>query len=215
MPEFLTQKRALGQSAVGLAACLLRRQATDHHARASYDFRQWDDGTRLVRSMILGPEGAPPWVADPDQLWNRVERAEAAEDAQVARYINLPVPPGCDEGTTFDLAMRLGRYMLLMLETPVMGALFATEPAAATPPEADPAASEAPTYQLHFMLPMRRLLPDDGPRYGRASIQGFGPVLAVALVRKVEAALQVLLEEAWLEQNIAFTQPLTLDRLAA
>ncbi len=41
---------------------------------------------------ILAPEGAPSWVFDREQLWNRVEAVERRKDAQLARAIEVSLP---------------------------------------------------------------------------------------------------------------------------
>jgi Ti-type conjugative transfer relaxase TraA len=43
-------------------------------------------------SEIMAPAAAPPWVADRETLWNRVEAAELRKDSQLARLIEVGLP---------------------------------------------------------------------------------------------------------------------------
>lgn len=46
----------------------------------------------VAQAEIMLPEGAAPWLADRERLWNEVERLEARRDAQLAREINIALP---------------------------------------------------------------------------------------------------------------------------
>jgi ATP-dependent exoDNAse (exonuclease V) alpha subunit len=50
----------------------------------------------VAHSEILLPEGAAPFLADREKLWNYVERMEARQDAQLAREINFALPHELD-----------------------------------------------------------------------------------------------------------------------
>jgi len=46
----------------------------------------------VVHHEILLPDGAAPWLADREQLWNHARAMEKRKDAQLAREINLALP---------------------------------------------------------------------------------------------------------------------------
>ncbi len=52
---------------------------------------------------ILAPEGAPSWVFDREQLWNRVEAAERRKDAQLARAIEISLPLELEHAQRIEL----------------------------------------------------------------------------------------------------------------
>lgn len=81
--------RARGQRIVAAAAAQAAARLRDdyygilhnHSHRPGVDFTE-----------ILAPEGAPSWVFDRQQLWNRVEAAERRKDAQLARAVEISLP---------------------------------------------------------------------------------------------------------------------------
>lgn len=78
-----------GHSAVHAAA--YRSGVTLHDARTG---RTYDYGQKghVEHAEILAPEGAPAWVYDRQELWNRVEACEKRKDAQIAREIEISLP---------------------------------------------------------------------------------------------------------------------------
>ena len=52
---------------------------------------------------ILAPAGAPSWVFDREQLWNRVEAAERRKDSQLARAIEISLPVELTHAERIDL----------------------------------------------------------------------------------------------------------------
>ncbi len=82
--------RAKGQSAVHKAAYNARTQLRDE--REGRTSRDYSAEGGLLFSGIFAPKGAPDWVQDREQLWNRVEAAEKRKDAFVAREIEIALP---------------------------------------------------------------------------------------------------------------------------
>jgi ATP-dependent exoDNAse (exonuclease V) alpha subunit len=54
-------------------------------------------------SSILAPDGAPSWVFDREQLWNRVEAAERRKDSQLARVLEISLPVELTNDERIDL----------------------------------------------------------------------------------------------------------------
>ncbi len=50
-----------------------------------------------IDSWIQAPEGAPDWVYERSELWNRVEASERRKDSQVCREINIALPVELDD----------------------------------------------------------------------------------------------------------------------
>ncbi|WP_446721028.1 MobA/MobL family protein [Methylobacterium sp. 092160098-2] len=61
----------------------------DEQTGAEHDFSRRKG---VVHTEIMLPEGAAPWVADRQRLWNHLHQIEARRDAQLAREINLALP---------------------------------------------------------------------------------------------------------------------------
>jgi len=59
----------------------------------------------VIHSDILAPEGAPGWVHDSGQLWNKVEASEKRVDAQLAREFILAVPKELSADAQFETAV--------------------------------------------------------------------------------------------------------------
>ena len=83
----LPVQRANGQSAVAGAAYRAGEALYDarREERIDYAHRQGD----VWLTEILAPEGAPDWVFDREQLWNRAEAAEIRKDGRPARDVIL------------------------------------------------------------------------------------------------------------------------------
>ena len=78
--------RAEGHSAVKSAAYCARERIVDERTGQVHDWSHMPD---LVRSFIMAPVGAPEWMHDRGQLWNRVEQQERRKDAQLARTVRI------------------------------------------------------------------------------------------------------------------------------
>ena len=81
--------RSRGQSAVAAAAY---RSGTKLYSRddgLTKDFTDRREKDEIAHSEILAPEGAPEWVYDREELWNRAEAAEKRSDSQVAREVRF------------------------------------------------------------------------------------------------------------------------------
>lgn len=92
--------RARGHRIVAAAAAQAATKLRDdyygilhnHARRAGVEFTE-----------ILAPEGAPSWVFDREQLWNRVEAAERRKDSQLARALELSLPVELTHEERIDL----------------------------------------------------------------------------------------------------------------
>jgi ATP-dependent exoDNAse (exonuclease V) alpha subunit len=82
-------QRSNGQSAVKSASYRHAQRLYDERLGKAFSYTQKAD---VVHSAILAPEGAPAWVFDRSQLWNRVEMSETRINSQVAREIEISIP---------------------------------------------------------------------------------------------------------------------------
>jgi ATP-dependent exoDNAse (exonuclease V) alpha subunit len=81
--------RSAGRSATGAAAYRVGERIHDERTGQTYDYtRRRGD----IETEILAPAGAPAWVQDRAELWNRVEKAERRGDAQLCREIVVAIP---------------------------------------------------------------------------------------------------------------------------
>ncbi len=92
-----------GRSVIAAAAYRAGTKIKDELKGKIFDYTRRVKG--VVRSTILAPEGAPQWVSDPGQLWNRVEAGERRVDAQLAREFILAVPPELSDQAQFQTAV--------------------------------------------------------------------------------------------------------------
>jgi hypothetical protein len=63
----------------------------------------------VVAAFVMGPEGAPAWVADCTQLWKRAVAAEKRADAQEARLFDLTIPRSIPKKYWGELARHVAR----------------------------------------------------------------------------------------------------------
>lgn len=82
-------QRAQGRSAVAAAAYRSATCLSDARTGRTFDFRK---KRHVVEAFIVAPSGAPAWVVDRNQLWNRAEAAEKRRDAVLAREMELSIP---------------------------------------------------------------------------------------------------------------------------
>lgn len=82
-------QRAQGRSAVAAAAYRSAACLLDERTGRTFDFRK---KRHVVEAFILAPSGAPEWVFDRNELWNRAEAAEKRKDAVLAREMELSIP---------------------------------------------------------------------------------------------------------------------------
>lgn len=81
--------RAKGRSALAAAAYRSGERLRDDMTGVEHDFSR---RRGIVHTEIMLPDGAAPWLADRQQLWNHVHQIERRRDAQLAREINLALP---------------------------------------------------------------------------------------------------------------------------
>jgi hypothetical protein len=78
-------KRSAGRSSTA-AAYRAGERIEDRRTGLVFDYGR---RSGVLHSEIMAPEGAPAWVYDRAELWNRTEEAENRKDSQVAREIFL------------------------------------------------------------------------------------------------------------------------------
>jgi hypothetical protein len=81
--------RKAGRSAVAAAAYRAGARLTDSQTGVVHDYAR---RRGVAHAEVLLPEGAAPWMADRERLWNHAEAIEKRKDAQLAREINMALP---------------------------------------------------------------------------------------------------------------------------
>ena len=85
-------KRSAGQSAVGAAAYRAGQKIVDERTGIIHDYTR---KLGVDYSVILSPVNAD-WIADRQQLWNKIEAAEKRHDARLSREVSLALPNELD-----------------------------------------------------------------------------------------------------------------------
>ena len=83
--------RARGQRIVAVAAAHAAARLRDHYYGELHNHER-REGVEFAE--VIAPVGAPPWVRDREQLWNRVEAAERRKDSQLARAVEISLVRG-------------------------------------------------------------------------------------------------------------------------
>jgi len=81
--------RGTGRSVVAAAAYRSGESLEEESTGLTFDYTRKGG---IAFSEIRAPEGAPPWVFDRSELWNRVETFEKRKDAQLAREVEVALP---------------------------------------------------------------------------------------------------------------------------
>jgi hypothetical protein len=81
--------RSAGRSAVAAAAYRSGQKLERIETGETHDYTR---KSGIVSTEILAPDGAPEWVRDRSQLWNRVEAKESRSNSQLAREFELALP---------------------------------------------------------------------------------------------------------------------------
>lgn len=84
-----------GQSAAAKAAYNARTQLDNE--RDGGKTKDYANHSEVLFEGIFAPEGAPEWVRDRNQLWNRAEAAERQKNGQPARNIDCAFPHQLDQ----------------------------------------------------------------------------------------------------------------------
>jgi len=85
--------RASNRSSVAAAAYRAGEAIEDRRLEVMHDYT---DKTGIAHKEILAPAGAPAWMKNRAELWNRVEASEKRCDSQVAREMNIALPKELD-----------------------------------------------------------------------------------------------------------------------
>lgn len=142
--------RASGRSATGAAAYRAGELIVEARTGEVHDYTR---KRGILHSEILAPAGAPDWVFDRGELWNRVELAEKRKDAQVCRELNIALPHELTSGERQELIhsyvkqnfVRCGMVADVCLHAPGRG-------------------EENRNFHAHIMLTMR---PIEGDGFGK------------------------------------------------
>lgn len=98
--EGTASRPAREQSAVAAAAYRARCELRDERTGRVENYSHKGG---FQHAEILLPDGAAPWLADREKLWNHVERLETRKDAQLCREINLALPHEVTDAQRFQL----------------------------------------------------------------------------------------------------------------
>lgn len=102
--------RSKGASAVRAAAYRAGERLEDRRAGRTEDYTRKGG---VIETAILAPEGAPAWVSDRQELWNRVEAKERRPDAQLAQEIEINLPRELDDAENWRLVTDFARERLV------------------------------------------------------------------------------------------------------
>ncbi|BFI95482.1 MAG: hypothetical protein RSP_09920 [Rhodanobacter sp.] len=199
-PHLETHSRGAGHSAIAGVAYRLGLRLYDRRTGVWHDYRRRKIGEEIVRSLTVAPEGAPAWVTDPEELWNRAEAAERRKDAQVARDYRIPVPFGLSDQQAGDLAEDMARFICRELHTAVSLGLHRDADADALGNVKPP---EKQGFHAHLYFPTRRLeeiQQDDG-----TSAWGLGAKLILLSNKNTSGAFVERLNEHWAELANRYT----------
>jgi Ti-type conjugative transfer relaxase TraA len=98
--------RSTGRSVVAAAAYRSGQELTDRSTGLTHDYTR---KSGVEHTEILAPDGAPAWVYDRAELWNRVEQAEKRKDAQLAREVEAALPVECSNAEQVALVRDFAR----------------------------------------------------------------------------------------------------------
>lgn len=141
--------RSGGRSAVRAAAYRAGEKLYDRRTGECADYTRKQD---VFRTEIIAPDGAPAWVCERDELWNRVEAREVRRDAQLAQEFELNLPRELTGEENWEIATDFVRRELVAKGRIADVAMHLAE---ASDGEAHP--------HVHILMPMRVL---DGDRFG-------------------------------------------------
>jgi hypothetical protein len=176
----------------------------DRRTGIAHDYRRRTTSEHIAAFRTIAPPGAPGWVSDPEDLWNRVESSEKRKDAQIARDYVLPVPLGLGEDGALELAERVAQYICDELHVPVTLALHRNS-------DVDiHGHAKAVGFHAHLLFPTRRLL-DAGETSPEDAGFGFGEKLTALSNRKTSGGIVERMNAAWasVANDLALTADLT------
>lgn len=193
-PHLEVHSRSKGHSAVAGAAYRLGLRLYDNRQKCWHDFQKRALGEEIVRALTVSPKGSPSWCTDPQELWNRVERAERRSDSQVARDYRIPVPLGLSDQDAGDLAEEMARFICEELHVPVSLGLHrdADRDALGTLKPI-----ERQGFHAHLYFPTRPLAELEEGKEGEGT--GFGPKLHEFSKMHLGSAFIELLNCKWSE----------------
>jgi ATP-dependent exoDNAse (exonuclease V) alpha subunit len=92
--------RAGGRSATSAAAYRAGEVIVEERTGEVHDYTR---KRGVLHAEILAPAGAPEWVFNRADLWNKVENSEKRKDAQVCRELNIALPHELSSRQRLDL----------------------------------------------------------------------------------------------------------------
>lgn len=134
------------RSAVRAAAYRAGEKLYDARTGESADYTRKQD---VFRKEIIAPDGAPAWVFERNELWNRVEARENRKDAQLAQEFELNLPRELSADENWTIATDFVRAELVAKGRIADVAMHLAE---ASDGEAHP--------HVHILMPMRVLADD-------------------------------------------------------
>lgn len=191
-PRFTTHNRNQGHNAITAAAYRLGLRLFDERRQVWNDCSHRVAEAEIMKTITIGPAGAPAWVNNPEEVWNRVEACEQRKDSQVCRDVVVPLPAILTDGKATTAALWFAHYIAEQLQTPVSMALHRNP---ATDAMGDLKPLHERGYRVHLLYPTRRLLGSDGSQVHagaaveEAARQGFGTKLSPLENRRMSAGL--------------------------
>lgn len=116
-PHLTTHTRSKGHSAIAGIAYRLGLRLQDRRTGEWHDYRRREAGDEIVGTLTVAPEGAPPWVMDPQLAWDAVEAAERRKDSQLAHDFRVPIPFGLTGEDAVAMARRIALSISSSLHT--------------------------------------------------------------------------------------------------
>ncbi|HEX7815843.1 MobA/MobL family protein [Dyella sp.] len=116
-PHLTTHTRSKGHSAIAGIAYRLGLRLKDRRTGEWHDYRRREAGDEVVGTLTVAPDGAPPWVMDPQLAWDAVEAAERRKDSQLAHDFRLPIPFGVSDADALAMARRVAQRICDDLQT--------------------------------------------------------------------------------------------------
>ncbi|MDA8139911.1 MAG: Ti-type conjugative transfer relaxase TraA [Desulfobacteraceae bacterium] len=98
--------RSSGRSGVAAAAYRSRSEIKDVRQGLTFNYSNKKD---LGHCEIMAPPGAPAWITDRAELWNRVEAFEMRKDAQIMREVEVALPTELNPAEQIELLRQFCR----------------------------------------------------------------------------------------------------------
>ena len=174
-----------GRSVIAAAAYRAGTKLKDELRDKIFDYARRTKG--VIHSDIFAPEGAPGWVHDSAQLWNRVEASELRKNSQLAREFILAVPRELSADAQFETAVDWAKKELVT--SGMVAEISLHHP------------KDGKNPHVHILATMRKL---DGEKFSKTKSREWNDV--GLLVRQREswaAAVNAALEKAGRDERVS------------